>query len=187
VQLGEGDKPKRASIPKGWAADAMDLESALRLLRLPREIGAHPETGKPISAGIGRYGPFVEHDGKYANLDSVDEVFTVGPNRAISLLAEKAAGGGRTREASSLKALGEHPTLGGPVTVRAGRFGPYVNHGKVNATLPRTVAPEDLTLEQAVALLSEKAAKGGGRKAPGRPTTRKPAAKGRSKARAAAK
>jgi DNA topoisomerase-1 len=130
----------------------------------------------------------VEHDGKYANLDSVDEVFTVGPNRAISLLAEKAASGGRTREAaSSLKALGDHPTLGGPVTVRAGRFGPYVNHAKVNATLPRTVAPQDLTLEQAVKLLSEKAAKGGGRKAPGTPTTRKPAAKGRSKARAAAK
>jgi DNA topoisomerase-1 len=190
VQLGEGDKPKRASIPKGWPAEAVDLESALRLLRLPREIGAHPETGKPISAGIGRYGPFVEHDGKYANLDSVDEVFTVGPNRAISLLAEKAASLGRARgTASALKALGDHPTLGGPVTVRAGRFGPYVNHGKVNATLPRTVKPEELTLEQAVTLLSEKEAKGGGgRKAPSRrPAARKAAGKGKPKARAAAK
>ena len=190
VQLGEGDKPKRASIPKGWSAESLDLESALRLLRLPRGIGLHPETGKLISAGIGRYGPFVEHDGKYANLESVEEVFTVGPNRAISLLAEKAAGGGRTRgSAAALKDLGEHPTLGGPVTVRSGRFGPYVNHGQVNATLPRTVKPEDLSLDQAVTLLAEKEAKGGGgRKRPSAgPTARRPAAKARPKARAATK
>ena len=143
VQLGPdaekgGEKPKRASIPKGWAVEDLDLEAALKLLSLPREIGIHPETGKPIVAGIGRYGPFVENDGKYANLDSVDEVFTVGakPRRL-------AAGGkeGRARRAlrpRRLKELGEHPTLGGPVTVRSGRYGPYVNHAKINATLPRT-------------------------------------------------
>ena len=90
-----GEKPKRASIPKGWAVEDIDLEAALKLLSLPREIGIHPETGKPIVAGIGRYGPFVEHAGKYANLDSVDEVFTVGANRAVSLLAEKKSGRGR--------------------------------------------------------------------------------------------
>ena len=90
-----GEKPKRASIPKGWVIDQIDLEAALKLLALPREIGIHPETGKPITAGIGRYGPFVENAGKYANLDSVDEVFTVGANRAISLLAEKKSGRGR--------------------------------------------------------------------------------------------
>jgi DNA topoisomerase-1 len=190
VQLGDGEKPRRASVPKGWSPETMDLEAALRLLRLPREIAVHPETGKPINAGIGRYGPFVEHDGKYANLDSVDEVFTVGPNRAISLLAEKAASFGRARGTPmALKELGEHPTLAGPVTVRAGRFGPYVNHGKVNATLPRNVKPEDLTLHEAITLLTEKEAKGGdGRKAPTRrPAIRKPAAKGKSKARAASK
>jgi DNA topoisomerase-1 len=158
VQLGDGEKPKRSSIPKGWVVEDTDLEAALRLLSLPREIGAHPETGKPISAGIGRYGPFVQHDGKYANLDSVDEVFSVGANRAISLLAEKRAGGRRGTSAA-LKELGEHPVSGGAITVRSGRYGPYVNHGKLNATLPRNLNPEDVTLEQAVELLAEKEGK----------------------------
>ena len=184
VQLGDGEKPKRASIPKGWTAEAIDLEAALRLLSLPRQIGAHPETGKPISAGIGRYGPFIEHDGKYANLDSVDEVFTVGPNRAISLLAEKKARGGAGRGTpAALSELGEHPTVGGPITVRAGRYGPYVNHGKVNATLPRNVRPEEITFEQAVSLLADKAEKGGaGKKAPGKAAGRKAASKAKSPA-----
>ncbi|MGH6922533.1 MAG: type I DNA topoisomerase [Propylenella sp.] len=164
VQLGPDagkgeEKPKRASIPKGWVVDDIELAAALKLLSLPREIGAHPETGKPITAGIGRYGPFVSHDGKYANLDGVDEVFTVGANRAISLLAEKKSGRGRATPAV-IKDLGEHPTEGGPVTVRAGRYGPYVNHGKLNATLPRSLKPEDVSADQAVALLAEKAAKG---------------------------
>nr|MBA3519404.1 DNA topoisomerase I [Hyphomicrobiales bacterium] len=167
----------------------IDLEAALRLLSLPRRIDAHPETGKPISAGIGRYGPFVEHDGKYANLDSVDEVFTVGPNRAISLLAEKQEQGGRGRAtASALAELGAHPALGGPVTVRAGRYGPYVNHGKVNATLPQSLRPEDVTLDQAIGLISEKAGKSAtGKSAAKRPAGRKPATKGKAKPAAAAK
>ena len=188
VQLGPdgekgGEKPKRSSIPKGWAIDQIDLEAALKLLSLPREIGIHPETGKPITAGIGRYGPFVENAGKYANLDSVDEVFTVGANRAISLLAEKKSGRGRAAPAA-LKSLGEHPTEGGAITVRGGRYGPYVNHGKVNATLPRNLKPEDVTLEQAVELLAERADR-----APAKKTASKgrkaPAKKPRARAKAA--
>jgi DNA topoisomerase-1 len=178
VQLGPEpekgeEKPKRASIPKDWQATPVDLERALMLLSLPREIGAHPETGEPISAGIGRYGPFVTHQGKYAPLDSVDDVFTVGHNRAVALLAEKRTGGRARAGASILKDLGEHPTEGGPVTLRAGRYGPYVNHGKLNATLPRDVAPEAVTLAGALDLLSAKAARG-----PSRP--RRPRGEGKS-------
>jgi DNA topoisomerase-1 len=166
LQLGEAEgkeeKPKRASIPKGWDPVAIDLERALALLALPREVGAHPETGKPISAGIGRYGPFVLHDKTFANLDSVEEVFSVGLNRAVSLIAEKLAGGGRRGNRATpkaLKSLGDHPD-GGAVTVRDGRYGPYVNHGKINATLPRGMDPESVTLDAAVTLLSAKAGKG---------------------------
>jgi DNA topoisomerase-1 len=180
VQLGEDAKPKRASVPKGWAVESVDLESALKLLSLPRPVGSHPETGKPIIAGIGRYGPFVEHDGRYANLDSVEDVFTVGPNRAISLLAERQERGGRrSARPAALRELGEHPTLGGPVTVRAGRYGPYVNHGSVNATLPRTRRPEDISLDEAVALLAEKERKSGSQ-----PAGRKRTTRGRAPARA---
>jgi DNA topoisomerase-1 len=164
VQLGEGDKPKRTSLPKGWAPDDIDLEAALRLLSLPREIGLHPESGKPITAGLGRYGPFVSSDGQYANLDNVDEVFTVGANRAITLLAEKKSRGGGRNRASVLKELGDHPELGGPITVRDGKYGPYVNHAKINATLPKTQKPEEVTLDQAIVLIAEKAAKGGKKK-----------------------
>jgi DNA topoisomerase I len=193
VQLGNGEKPKRASVPKTWVLEDMDLAAALRLLSLPREIGPHPETGKPIVAGIGRYGPFVEHDGKYANLDGVDEVFTVGPNRAISLLAEKRSGRQR-QAASALKELGEHPTSGGAVTVRGGRYGPYVNHGKLNATLPRNLKPEDVTLDQAVDLLAEKESKLASGEAPTKrsrarkaPAVKKAAAKSGRKAAAVLK
>jgi DNA topoisomerase-1 len=147
---------------------------------LPREVGLHPESGKPITAGIGRYGPFVEHEGKYANLDSVDEVFTVGHNRAVALLAEKQGRGGRTRATpSALKELGEHPTQGGAVTVRSGRYGPYVNHGKLNATLPRGMNPEGVTMERAVELLAAKEAKAG----VGRPSRPAPKARARAKAK----
>ena len=161
VQLGEGDKPKRSSLPKGWEPASIDLEKALKLLRLPREVGLHPETGKPITAGLGRYGPFVAHDGTYANLPGIDEVFEVGLNRAVSLIAEKQAGRfnrGRSGPAA-LKELGDHPTLGGPITVRDGRYGPYVNHGKTNATLPKGTDPQSVGVDQAVALLAEREAK----------------------------
>ncbi|MGI9385046.1 MAG: DNA topoisomerase, partial [Methyloligellaceae bacterium] len=162
LQLGEaveGEKPKRASIPKGYEPAEVDLPLALRFLALPREIGAHPESGKPIVAGFGRYGPFIEHDGKYANLETPQDVFTVGLNRAVSLLAEKAASG-RGRGATVLKELGEHPDGGGKMQVLDGRYGPYVKHGKINATLPKGTDPQEVTIEQAVELVAAKAAKG---------------------------
>jgi len=165
VQLGEVAKPKRASLPKGWSAADLDLEKALQLLSLPREVGPHPEDGKMISAGIGRYGPFVLHEGTYANLGSPDEVFSVGINRAVDALAEKRAKGGRGRATpAALKELGEHPEEGGAITVRDGRYGPYVNHGKINATLPKDTDPMTVTLEQAVELITAKAASKGTKK-----------------------
>ncbi|WP_075997972.1 type I DNA topoisomerase [Salaquimonas pukyongi] len=157
VQRGEGKEAVRGSIPKGWNPAEIDYERAMQLLSLPQEVGKHPETGKMISAGIGRYGPFVLHEGVYANLDSPEEVFTVGLNRAVDLIAEKAAKGGRRGAAKSLKDLGEHPELGGMIAVKDGRYGPYVNHGKVNATLPKDKDPQSVTLEEAVALIAAKA------------------------------
>ena len=176
VQLGDGEKPKRSSLPKGWSAPDMDLEKGLRLLRLPREVGLHPEDSQPILAGIGRFGPFVLHAGTYANLSGADEVFEVGLNRAVTLLAEKRAGGPRRGEATALKDLGAHPADGAPVKVLSGRYGPYIKHGAVNANVPRGTDPLDVTLDQAVLLLAERAAKGGGgKKKSGR--TAKPAPK----------
>ncbi len=165
----ENKKPPRASLPKGWSADDMDLEKALTLLSLPREIGPHPEDGEMIEAGIGRYGPFVKHGRLYANLKEVDEVFTIGMNRAVEELAKKAAsrGGGRAA-AKPLKELGEHPQDGGPVNVMDGRYGPYIKWAKINATLPKGVEPTDVTMDMAMELIAEKAAKKGKgrRKAP---------------------
>ncbi len=179
VQLGEGDKPKRSSLPKGWTPATIDLEKALRLLRLPREVGAHPEDGQPILAGIGRYGPYVQHGSTYANLPEADEVFDVGLNRAVTLLAEKRAGGGRPQRgaAQALKELGAHPQTGEPIRVLSGRFGPYVASGGVNANVPRGADPQSVTLEQAVALLAERAAKGPSKGRRGKPPARKAAAK----------
>jgi DNA topoisomerase I len=185
VQLGDGDKPKRASLPKGWSPGELDLERALALLSLPRDVGTHPETGKMIQAGIGRYGPYVNHDGTYANLSSAEEVFEVGLNRAVSVLAEKKAGGRGARESTPAKTLGDHPE-GGPITLRAGRFGPYVSHGKINATIPRSRDPETLTLEEAVSLIAAKAEAGGGGK-PARKPTKAAAAKSDAKKPAAKK
>ena len=183
VQLGEqngkDEKPKRASIPKGWDAATLELERALALLALPRPVGDHPETGKTIVAGIGRYGPFVQHEGTYANLDSVEEVFSVGLNRAVTLIAEKLAGGGRRQRGGTpkaLKTLGEHPD-GGPVTVRDGRYGPYVNHGKINATLPRDMDPGSVTLAQALELIAAKAEKGPSKRPAKKPRAKKAAKK----------
>ena len=161
VQRGEGKDAKRAGLPKGWTPDSIDHEKAVALLSLPRDVGKHPETGKMISAGIGRYGPFLLHDGKYANLETVEDVFSVGLNRAVSLIAEKQSktNGARAKPAA-LKELGEHPD-GGMITVRDGRFGPYVNVGKVNATLPKGKDPMSLTREEALELLAAKAGKTG--------------------------
>ena len=179
VQLGEGEKPKRSSLPKGWSAPDMDLEKGLRLLRLPREVGNHPEDGKPILAGIGRYGPFVLHEGTYANLPNADEVFEVGVNRAVDLLATKRAGGKRG-DSAALKELGAHPVDGQPIRVLSGRYGPYIKHGATNANVPRGADPLEVTLEQAVLLIAERVAKGGGAKPARKAKTaakKKPAAK----------
>jgi DNA topoisomerase-1 len=187
VQLGAGEKPKRSSLPKGWAPESIELERALRLLSLPREVGVHPEDGQPITAGLGRYGPFISHAGAYANLSDIEEVFEVGLNRAVTLLAEKRAGGrGRGRgEPQALKDLGAHPETGEPVRVLSGKYGPYVKSGAVNATLPKGADPQTVTLDQAVALIAERAAKapakGRGRTAakaaPKAAAKKKPAAK----------
>jgi len=160
----EAPKPPRVSLPKGWAPPEMDLERALMLLNLPREVGPHPEDGEMIEAGIGRYGPFVKHGRTYANLKEVDDVFTIGMNRAVEELAKKASRGSARTAATPLKELGEHPTDGGPVNVMDGRYGAYVKFGKINATLPKDVKPEDVTMDMAVQLIAEKAAKGGAKK-----------------------
>ncbi|WP_292023374.1 MULTISPECIES: type I DNA topoisomerase [unclassified Brevundimonas] len=181
----DGEKPKRSSLPKGWSPASLDLDRALRLLALPREVGVHPEDGKIITAGLGRYGPFVLHAGTYANVSDIDEVFEVGLNRAVALLAEKRAGRpGRGAATAPLKDLGAHPETGEPIHVMAGRFGPYVKSGKINATLPKGTAPEDLTLEDALPLLAAKAGAAPKKKAPAKKAAapkkaaaKKPAAK----------
>lgn len=169
VQRGDGKEAKRTSLPKGWTVDAMDHEKAMALLSLPRDVGQHPESGKMITAGLGRYGPFVLHEGTYANLEMIEDVFSIGINRAVAVIAEKQSKGGRGRSSAALKELGAHPD-GGPITVRDGRYGPYVNWGKVNATLPNGKEPQSVTLEEALELIAAKAAKGG-------KGARKPAAK----------
>ena len=160
----EAPKPPRASLPKGWAPAEMDLERALMLLNLPREVGRHPDDGEMIEAGLGRYGPFVKHGRTYANLKEIDDVFTIGMNRAVEELAKKASRGPARTAATPLKELGEHPTDGGPINVMDGRYGAYVKFGKINATLPKDVKPEDVTMDMAVQLIAEKAAKGGAKK-----------------------
>ena len=159
VQLGEGDKPKRASLPKGTDIANVDLELAVRLLSLPREVGKHPETGEPITANFGRFGPYVRHDGQYASLESPEDVFTIGLNHAVTLLAEKKARGGGRRGPEALKELGADPTSGAVIKVMKGRYGPYVTDGSTNATIPKNANPETITLEQASALIAERAAK----------------------------
>ncbi len=189
----EGEKPKRSSIPKGIDAATIDLEKALQLLRLPREVGVHPETGNMITAGLGRYGPFILHDGKYANLDGIEDVFSVGINRAVAIIAEKAAGGGKSRfgraKPTALRTVGDHPD-GGKIEVFAGRYGPYLKHGDINATLPKSKDPATVTLGEAVEIIAERVAKGGGKpprkaKAPAKkPTPKKAAATAKPKSAA---
>jgi DNA topoisomerase-1 len=180
VQRGEATeaqpKPDRSSLPKGWSADSLTLDRALDLLSLPRLIGNHPEDAQAVEAGIGRFGPYVKHGAVYANIPDVEEVFTIGMNRAIEVLAQKAARGGKAARgaaAEPLKLLGDHPE-GGAVQVMPGRYGPYVKWEKVNATLPKDLAPEAVTLEEALALIAEKAGKSG--KKPAKKAAAKPAA-----------
>ncbi|QGM99259.1 type I DNA topoisomerase [Methylocystis parvus] len=168
VQEGEqeegGEKPKRASLPKNIKPEDLTLQQALALLSLPREVAKHPTTGEPIVANIGRFGPYVQHGKTYANVGRDDDVLTIGANRAIDLIVQKESGGGGSRFSrggDSGRNLGDHPE-GGAVTVKAGRFGPYVNWKKVNATIPKDVDPASLTLEQALEMIAAKAAGGGG-------------------------
>jgi DNA topoisomerase-1 len=163
VQLGNGEKPKRASIPKGTDVSSVDFELALKLLSLPREVGKHPETGNPITANFGRYGPYVAHDGQFASLDSPEEVFTVGLNRAVTVLAERKAKGHARRGPEALKELGTDPTSGAMVKLMRGRYGPYVTDGTTNATV-RDTDPLSVTLDQALTLIAERAAKGAPKK-----------------------
>jgi DNA topoisomerase-1 len=178
LQIGEMEKgvakPPRASIPKDLSPDLVDFAMALKLLSLPREVGTHPETGKMIKAAIGRFGPYLNHDGAYASLSSTEEVFNVGANRAVTLLAEAKL---KKKGPQALKELGKHPDDEGLIQVMDGRYGPYVKHGKTNATLPKGVTPEGVTLEEAIALINAKVAKGG----------KKPAKKKAAKKKAPAK
>ena len=165
VQLGEavdGEKPKRAGLPKGTAPEDVDLDRALALLSLPREVGRHPEDGEPIRGGIGRFGPYVQHGKTYANLEAGDDIFHIGLNRAVTLIAEKLAKGPRFRRFGSDpgRPLGDHPTRGGPIAAKNGRYGPYVSHDGVNATLPRDKTPETITLEEAAALIDARSERG---------------------------
>jgi DNA topoisomerase-1 len=168
VQLGEGDgdtKPKRVSVPKGMEPGDVDLPTAQALLALPRDLGPHPDDDKPVKAGIGRYGPYVVHEGVFASLRKDDDVLDVELDRALQLLAEKAArkgsGKGGRREPTVLKELGKHPETGEQINVLDGRYGPYVRHGGLNASLPKDMSPDDATLEIALQLLAERAARGG--------------------------
>ena len=160
VQLGEPEekkKPKRASLPKGLAPADVDLEKAIGLLRLPRDVGPHPETGEMIQAGLGRFGPYLKYDGGFTSLPADDDLLSIGLNRAVTIIAEAQAkkGGGKAID------LGAHPDDKKPVKIKSGRFGPYAEHGKIRATLPKGTEMDSVTLEQAVELIAAKAAKGG--------------------------
>jgi DNA topoisomerase I len=169
VQKGEATadnpKPPRASLPKTWAAESLTLERAIELLTLPRLVGSHPDDGQPVEAAIGRFGPYIKHGALYANLPDVEDVFTIGMNRAVEVLAQKLAGRRGGTAAPPLRELGTHPA-GGFVQVMEGKYGPYVKWAKVNATLPKEVSVESITLEEALALIAEKIGKKGGGKKP---------------------
>jgi len=197
IQMGEGKEAKRSSIPKDLTAGGeLSLDWAVKLLALPREIGLHPDSGLPITASIGRYGPYLAHDGKYAKLRGTSEVFDTGMNSAVVKLAEAAAGGGRGARAAAepLKTFGPHPVNGGEMKLMAGRYGPYVTDGTTNATLPRGTEPESLTVEAAIVLIDERAAKGPAKgkgrakkKAPAKTAAKAPAKAGTEGKKAAVK
>ena len=179
VQHGNGDgdtKPKRVSLPKGLAADEVDQETALKLLALPRDVGLHPETQQKIVAGIGRFGPYLRYQGAYRSLTDGDDVLSIGMNRAVELLATSKA----RPAAEPLRALGDHPTDGKPVAIFKGRYGPYVKHERVMASIPKSADPETFSLDDAVALLEAKAASGKG-------GTRKTTAKAKTATKTATK
>ena len=182
IEMGEGKEAKRGSIPKDLPDGEMTLDWAVKLLSLPREVGLHPETGKPIVANIGRFGPYLLHDGKYGKLSGTAEIFEIGMNSAVVRLAEAANRGGRGAAREPLKLLGKHPRTEAEIKLMEGRFGPYVTDGTTNATLPKTVAPDALTLEEAAQLIDARAAaapakKGKKKTAPKKAAPKKDAAK----------
>ncbi len=186
VQLGEGEKPKRQTLPKGTNPATVELELALALLSLPREVAKHPESGEPIVANIGRFGPYVQHGKVYANIGSDDDVLTIGANRAIDLIIAKETGKGGSRfgraAASPGRVLGQHPD-GGDVVLKDGRYGAYVTHGGINATIPKGADQAGLTLDEGLALIAARIAAGvtpkktAAKKAPAKKTATKTAAK----------
>jgi DNA topoisomerase-1 len=161
---GEKLKPKRVSWPKEMPLEQADLASALKLLSLPRELGLHPVSGKKVIVNIGRFGPYVGHDGKFKSIPRADSIFDISLDRAVELLAQAREGN------TVLRVLGDHPEDKTTVEICSGRYGPYVRHGKINATLPKGVSPDVITLEEALELIAAKATKGGGK-------IKKPAAK----------
>lgn len=173
VQQGEngdnGKKPPRVSLPKGTAPESVTLEQAVALLRLPRDLGKHPETKKKVDAGIGRFGPYVRHDGEYRSIPAGENVLTIDLQRAVELLAEKKA----RRSNEPLRELGKHPEDGQPVAIFSGRYGPYVKHNKTNASLPKNTAPATITLEDALKLLADKKAKPSKKKTTRRKSSKK--------------
>src|SRR5262249_28312464 len=192
IQLGaatEGEKPKRSSLPKSLSADDVDLDRALGFLSLPGDTGKHPDDGEPIVAGVGRFGPYVQHAKTYANLTTGDDVLTVGLNRAVTLIEEKRAKRAHKglRGADPGRALGDHPDKGGSIVVKHGRYGPCASHAGVNATLPPPLPPETITLEKAVGLIEARSARGGKKPAAAKPRSAVPKAKATAKPKAAAK
>ena len=167
IQLGvpEGkEKPKRASLLKGMTPEELTFEKAQAILALPRELGPHPEDKEPVLAGVGRFGPYVRHGSKYKSIPADESVLEIGMNRAVALLAEaKATGRGRAA-VKPIRIVGNHPADNAPIELYDGRYGMYVKHASINATVPRDLKPEELTIDQAVSLLAERAAKGGGKK-----------------------
>ena len=164
IQLGDAgednEKPKRSGLPKDMRPADMTLDYALRLLSLPRLVGKHPETGEDITADLGRYGPYLKHGKQSASLETVDEIFEIGVNRAVTVIAEKKSKA-PARGSSVIKELGEHPDDGKPVNIMNGRYGPYVKHNKINATIPKDEEPDSVTLERALELIAARAAKAG--------------------------
>ena len=181
IEMGSGKEAKRASIPKDLPGGELTLDWAVKLLSLPRTLGDHPETGKPITASIGRFGPYLAHDGKYARLGSTADVFETGMNAAVAKLADAANRGGARKTAEPLKVLGAHPRTEAEIRLMAGRYGPYVTDGTTNATLPKTIEPDALTLEEAAQLIDARAAaapaKGKAKKAKKAPARKSPAKK----------
>jgi DNA topoisomerase-1 len=192
IEMGEGKEAKRGSIPKDLPDGEMTLDWAVKLLSLPREVGLHPETGKPIVANIGRFGPYLLHDGKYGKLSGTAEIFEIGMNSAVVRLAEAANRGGRGAAREPLKILGKHPRTEAEIKLMEGRYGAYVTDGTTNATLPKTITQEALTLEEAAQLIDARAAaapakKGKKKAAPKKAAAKKPAAKADGAKKPAAK